>query len=59
MDPRELIQHFVESMTQLMALMRQETELVRDKKYEQVERIQRHKAKLTQAFEAQDRKSVV
>lgn len=52
MDPRELIQHFVESMTQLMALMRQETELVRDKKYEQVERIQRHKAKLTQAFEA-------
>lgn len=51
MDPRELIQHFVESMTQLMALMRQETELVRNKKYDQVERIQRHKVKLTKSFE--------
>ena len=55
MDPRELIQHFVESMTQLMALMRQETELVRNKKYDQVEKIQRHKAKLSQAFEAHQR----
>lgn len=51
MDPRELIQHFVESMTQLMALMRQETDLVRNKKYDQVEKIQRHKVKLSQAFE--------
>ncbi|MCR9072067.1 MAG: hypothetical protein NXI18_10135 [Alphaproteobacteria bacterium] len=52
MDPRELIQHFVESMTQLMALMRQETDLVREKNFDQVERIQRHKARLTQAFES-------
>ncbi|MDF1793194.1 MAG: hypothetical protein P1U88_14855 [Thalassobaculaceae bacterium] len=51
MDPRDLIQHFVEAMTQLMALMRQETDLVRSKNYDQVERIQRHKAKLSQAFE--------
>lgn len=51
MNPRDLIQHFVESMTQLMALMRQETDLVRNKNFDQVERIQRHKAKLTQAFE--------
>lgn len=55
MDPRELIQHFVESMTQLMALMRQETELVRNKQYDQVEKIQRHKVKLSQAFEAHQR----
>ena len=55
MDPRELIQHFVESMTQLMALMRQEIELVRSKNYDQVERIQRHKVKLTQAFEGHQR----
>ena len=51
MDARELLQHFVESMSQLMALMRQETDLVREKEYDQVERIQRHKVKLTQAFE--------
>ncbi|WP_028795011.1 hypothetical protein [Thalassobaculum salexigens] len=55
MDPRELIQHFVESMTQLMALMRQETELVRNKQYDQVEKIQRHKVKLSQAFEIHQR----
>ncbi|WP_420566472.1 hypothetical protein [Thalassobaculum sp.] len=55
MEPRELIQHFVESMTQLMALMRQETELVRNKQYDQVERIQRHKVKLSQAFETHQR----
>jgi|GEM_PF-556369 len=52
MDPRELIQHFVESMTQLMAVMRQETDLVRGKRYDQVERMQRHKVKLTKVFEA-------
>lgn len=51
MEPRDLIQHFVESMIQLMALMRQEIELVHNKHYEQVERIQRHKVKLTKAFE--------
>ncbi len=55
MDSRELIQHFVESMTQLMALMRKETELVRDKQYDQVEKIQRHKVKLSQAFEIHQR----
>ncbi|WPZ34169.1 hypothetical protein T8K17_23420 [Thalassobaculum sp. OXR-137] len=55
MDPRELIQHFVESMTQLMALMRQETDLVRNKRYDQVEKIQRHKIKLSQAFEIHQR----
>jgi transcriptional regulator of heat shock response len=55
MDPLELIQHFVVSMTQLMALMRQETDLVRSKQYDQVERIQRHKVKLAQAFETHQR----
>lgn len=52
MDPRELIQHFVESMTQLMALMRQEIEMVHTKRFEHIEQIQRHKVKLTKAFEA-------
>jgi hypothetical protein len=51
MDARTVIMHFVESMTQLMALMRQEIDLVRAKQYDQVERIQRHKTKLTRTFE--------
>lgn len=52
MSPRTMIQHFVESMTQLMAVMRQEIELVSEKRYDDVERLQRHKAKLAQAYEA-------
>ena len=51
MDPRTLLQHFVESMTQLMAVMRQEIDFVRDKRYDDIERLQRHKAKLAKAYE--------
>ncbi len=51
MDARSLIQHFVESMTQLMVVMRQEIDLVREKKYDHIERLQRHKSNLAKAYE--------
>lgn len=51
MDARDVVRHFVESMTQLMAVMQREIELVKEKSFNEIETLQRHKSQLTKAYE--------
>ncbi|NQW12137.1 MAG: hypothetical protein HQ481_19910 [Alphaproteobacteria bacterium] len=51
MDARDMIRHFVESMTQLMAVMQREIDLVKQKSFHEIEKLQRHKSQLSKAYE--------
>lgn len=51
MNPRDVVRLFVESMTQLMALMRHEIELVQARDFTKLEEIQRHKLQLAKSYE--------
>lgn len=51
MDPRQTIQSFVEAMTSLMALMRNEIDLVKARQYEELPKLQGKKAQLAKVYE--------
>lgn len=51
MNPRDVVRLFVESMTQLMAVMRHEIELVRARDFAKLEDIQRRKLQLAKTYE--------
>ena len=51
MNPRDAIKLFVESMTQLMAVMRHEIELVRARDFGKLEDVQRRKLQLARSYE--------
>jgi len=52
MTGREMIQKFVESMTQLMTLMQHEIEVLKTREYGKLEELQRRKAALSRDYEA-------
>lgn len=52
METRDMIQQFVETMTQLMALMQREIDLVKQKSFGEIEKMQRQKAQLSKAYQA-------
>lgn len=52
MNPRDVIQQFVESMTQLMAVMKHEVQLVRAREFAKLEDVQRRKLQLAKSYEA-------
>lgn len=51
MNPRDIVQVFVESMTQLMAVMKHEVKLVRAREFAGLEDVQRHKLQLAKSYE--------
>jgi len=51
MNSRDVVQLFVESMTQLMAVMRHEIELVKAREFGRLEDVQRRKAQLAKTYE--------
>lgn len=51
MNPRDVIQLFVESMTQLMAVMKHEVQLVRAREFAKLEDVQRRKLQLAKSYE--------
>ncbi len=51
MNPRDAVKLFVESMTQLMAVMRHEIELVRAREFAKLEDVQRRKLQLARSYE--------
>ena len=51
MSPRDVIQQFVESMTQLMAVMKHEVQLVRAREFAKLEDVQRRKLMLAKSYE--------
>ena len=51
MNPRDVVKMFVESMTQLMAVMRHEIELVQSRDFGKLEDVQRRKQQLAKTFE--------
>ena len=51
MGPRDTLQQFVESMTQLIKLMQHETEVVRARDYTKLESIQRQKSALYKSYD--------
>ncbi|EDP65293.1 hypothetical protein BAL199_02064 [alpha proteobacterium BAL199] len=50
MNPRDLIQLFVESMAQLTAVMRHEIELIRGREFTKLEDVQRRKAQIAKGY---------
>src|SRR3546814_12872026 len=51
MNPRDLVQGFVESMTQLMAVMKHEFQLVRAREFAKLEDLQRRKLLLAKSYD--------
>jgi len=51
MNPRDVIKVFVESMTQLMAVMRHEIELVKAREFAKLEDVQRRKLQLAKTYD--------
>lgn len=51
MNPRDVVQLFVESMTQLMAVMKHEVQLVRERQFDRLEELQRQKLQLARSYE--------
>lgn len=51
MNPRDVVKLFVESMTQLMAVMRHEIDLVRARDFAKLEDVQRRKTQLAKTYE--------
>ncbi len=51
MNPRDVVQLFVESMTQLMAVMRHEIDLVKAREFNRLEDVQRRKAQLAKTYD--------
>ena len=51
MNPRDAVKLFVESMTQLMAVMKHEIELVRAREFAKLEEVQRRKALLARSYD--------
>lgn len=51
MNPRDVVQVFVESMTQLMAIMKHEVQLIRDRQFDRLEDVQRQKLQLARSYE--------
>lgn len=51
MNPRDIVKQFVESMTQLMAVMRHEIELIRTRDFAKLEDVQRRKLLLAKSYE--------
>ncbi len=51
MNPRDVVKMFVESMTQLMAVMRHEIELVKAREFAKLEDVQRRKLQLAKNYD--------
>lgn len=51
MNPRDVVKLFVESMTQLMAVMRHEIELVQSREFGKLEDVQRRKQQLAKTYD--------
>lgn len=51
MNPRDVVKLFVESMTQLMAVLRHEIELVQSRDFGKLEDVQRRKQQLAKTYE--------
>lgn len=51
MNPRDVVKLFVESMTQLMAVMRHEIDLVKSREFAKLEGVQRRKAQLAKTYD--------
>jgi len=51
MNPRDVVKLFVESMTQLMAVMRHEIDLVKSREFAKLEDVQRRKLQLAKTYE--------
>ena len=51
MNPRDVVKLFVESMTQLMAVMRHEIELVKAREFAELEGVQRRKVQLARTYD--------
>jgi hypothetical protein len=51
MNPRDVVKLFVESMTQLMAVMRHEIDLVKARDFAKLEDVQRRKVQLAKTYD--------
>lgn len=52
MGPRDVVQHFVEAMTQLMSVLRHEIDLINTRDFNSLETLQRRKMQLSKSYES-------